>query len=107
MTDHPSHAKQLLRLSAHLEELFSQVSDCGGRSLPLELADEIAATAGEIMVELADHRGDELARGAVEDARKLREVLRTLYPEAARAAEAGRALVRDLDLVIREDRRAA
>ena len=59
------------------------------------------------MVELADHRGDALARDAVEDARRLREVLRTLYPEATRAAEAGRVLVRDLDLVIREDRRAA
>jgi len=75
-------------------------------SLP-ELADEIAATAGEVMVELADHRGDELARHVIEDARKLREVVRTICPEPARVAESGRALVSDLELIIREDKRAA
>src|SRR5688572_12323756 len=102
------HPEKLLRLSAHLEELFYQVLDRGGReSFPPELADEIAATAGEVMVELADHRGDELARHVIDDARRLREVVRTICPEPARVAESGRALVSDLELVIREDRRAA
>jgi hypothetical protein len=107
MTSHCQLAR-LTAFSARLEDLFSKVSTCGGSaSLPPELADEIAATAGEIMVELADHRGDELARAAINDARQLREVARTVYPEAARAAEAGRVLVCDLELVIREDKRAA
>lgn len=107
MSRHP-HAENLSRLSSRLEELFSRVLGCGGReSLPQELADEIAATAGEVMVELADLRGDELARGVIEDARRLREDMRTVRPEAARAAEAGRVLVSDLGLVIRQDRRAA
>lgn len=107
MNGHPHHEK-LSRFSAHLEELFSQVLDCGGpRLLTQELADEIAATAGEIMVELADHRGDELVRGAIEDARRLRGVLRTMCPEAACIAEAGRVLMCDLEVVIRKDKRAA
>lgn len=107
MSAHQHHEK-LSHFSAHLEELFSRVADCGGRdSLPPELADEIAATAGEIMVELADQRGDQLARGAIEDARRLREVVRVLCPKVSRIAEAGRVLMCDLEVVIREDRRAA
>ena len=102
------HPEKLSRLSAHLEELFSQVLVReSGESLPPELADEIAATAGEIMVELADQRGDELARQVIEDARRLREVVRTVRPEPARIAEPWRALVSDLELMIREDKRAA
>jgi hypothetical protein len=101
------HPEPLSRLSAHLEELFSQVSGHTLGHLPPDLADEIAATAGEIMVELADHRGDELARHVIDDARRLREVARTLRPEPARVAEFGRALVSDLEAVIREERRAA
>jgi hypothetical protein len=107
MSGHPLHIK-LSRLSARLEELFSRVSGCDTTStLPQELADEIASTAGEVMVELADQRGDELARGTIEDARRLREVVRTLRPEADRVSAAGSALAHDLDLVIREDKRAA
>lgn len=106
MAYHP-HPEKLARLSTHLEELFSQVSVCGGRNLTPELADEIAATAGEVMVELADLRGDGLARQVIEEAGRLRGVVRTLSPEPARVAESGRALVSDLELVIREDKRAA
>ncbi len=101
------HPEKLSRLSAHLEELFSKISVRGREPLPAELADEIAATAGEVMIELADQRGDTLARGVIEDARRLREVARTVCPEPARVAESGRALVSDLELVIREDKRAA
>jgi hypothetical protein len=101
------HPEKLARLSAHLEGLFFRLSSRGPAALTPELADEIAATAGEVMVELADHRGDELARQVIEEARGLREAARTASPESARVAEAGRALVSDLELVIREDRRAA
>ena len=101
------HPEKLSRLSARLEELFSQVSGHDREPLPQELADEIAATAGEVMVELADHRGDELAKQVIEDARRLREAARTVRPELAGVASSGRALVSDLELVIREDKRAA
>lgn len=107
MNSYP-HAEKLSRLSAQLEELFSRISVGGGsQHLQPELADEIAATAGEVMVELADLRADEVARGVIEDARRLRQVVRTICPEAARVAEAGRLLVSDLELVISEDKRAA
>jgi hypothetical protein len=107
MKHHPRPEK-LSRLSAHLEELFREVSvRAAGEPLPPELADEIAATAGEIMIVLADQRGDELAGQVIEDARRLREVARTLRPEPGRIAECERALVSDLELIIREDRHAA
>jgi hypothetical protein len=107
MNYHPRQLK-LTRLSAQLEELFVKVSDCGTlESLPQDLADEIAATAGEVMVELSDQRGDGLVRDVVEDARRLREVVRTLHPERARVSAAGRALAHDLEVVIRQGRRAA
>ena len=102
------HLQHLTLFSAHLEELFARLSVPGGHeSLTRELADEIAATAGELMVELADQRGAGLARHVIEDARRLREVVRTLCPEPARVVESGCALVSDLELVIREDKRAA
>ena len=106
MNHHLQPAK-LSRLSAHLEALFARVSGCEQEPLSPELADEIAATAGEVMVELADHGGDELVRQVIEDARRLRGFVRTVYPERARVAESGRALVSDLELVIREEKRAA
>lgn len=102
-----SHPDKLLQFSTHLEELITKVSCRVTEFLTPELADEIAATAGEIMVELAAHRGDELARLVIEDARKLRATVRTTYPERTDVAESGSALVSDLELVIREDRRAA
>jgi hypothetical protein len=101
------HSEQLSRLSAQLEVLFTRVSACGRDPLPPELADEIAATAGEVMVELADHRDGELAKGVLECARRLREVVRSLCPEAGHVTETGRSLVSDLELVIRQERRAA
>jgi hypothetical protein len=101
------HPEKLSRLSAQLEELFSRVSARGREPLLPELADEIAATAGEVMVELAEHGGDQLARLVIEDARRLREVARTSCPEPARVAESGRALVSDLEQIIREDKCAA
>lgn len=104
---HHLNPEKLSRLSAHLELLFSNVSGYGRDSLPPELADEIAATAGDIMVELADHRADELAGHVIEQARGLREVVRTLRPEPSRVSESGRALVSNIEAVIREDRRAA
>jgi len=105
--NHRPQPERLAHLSAHLEDLFFRLSCHGPAAVAPELADEIAATAGEVMVELADHRGDELARHVIEDARRLRAAARTARPEPARVAESGRALVSDLELVIREDKRAA
>jgi hypothetical protein len=102
------YADRISRLSEALDELLSKVSARGGSdSLPQELADEIAATAGEVMVELADQRGSDQVRGVLEAARRLRDVVRTVSPPANTVAEAGRVLGRDLELFIRDDKLAA
>ena len=104
---HYLHMDKLTRLSARLEEVFSEVWGAGGGALTPELADEIAATAGEIMLALANHRDDVLVRGALEDARRLREAARTLQPLRSQLAEAGTALTRDVMKIIHEDKHAA
>jgi hypothetical protein len=70
------------------------------------MADEVAATTGEIMLLLADHGGNELVRGALNDAHRLREAARTLWPEPARLAEAGMVLTENVARIIREEKRA-
>lgn len=113
MTDHRnnlSHRTQsgrLARLSDQLEELFAQASSLRQEIIPPELADEIASTAGEIMLALAGDEEDELVQGALTDARRLREAARTLRPIRAQINEAGAALARDVSLIIRDDKQAA
>lgn len=108
MEDHLHiHTRKLAFFSAKLEELFSAVLTCGQDILPPELSDEIAATAGEIMVELADHRSDELVRETLENAKRLRVTARTLRPTTAQVVQAGATLAHDVEKVIRQERRAA
>jgi len=94
-------------LSERLEELFARVSACGQQAPPPELADEIASTAGEVMLELAGFGADELARAASEDALRLREAARTLNPSPARLIEGGATLAREVERIIRADKQAA
>lgn len=101
---HHFQLRELARLSARLDDLLSV---CGPGELSYEVADEVAATAGEIMLLLADHGGDEMVRGALDDARQLRALARTRCPERARLAEAGSALTQDVERIIREEKRAA
>jgi hypothetical protein len=101
---HHFQLRELARLSARLDELFAF---CDRDAMSPDVADEVAATAGEIMLLLAGHGGDEMVRGALDDARRLREAARTLRPERARLAEAGAALTRDVERIIREEKRAA
>jgi hypothetical protein len=103
---HRIHTDRLHLLSERLEELFVQLSLCGPRP-PQELADEVAATTGEVMIELADLGHDETVRGALEDARRLRAIARTLSPDPTRLIQGGALLARDVAMVIRSDRRAA
>jgi hypothetical protein len=55
MNAHHFRAHKPSQFSIHLEELFSDLRSCQQDAPPAELADEIAATAGEIMLLLADH----------------------------------------------------
>jgi hypothetical protein len=59
------------------------------------------------MAELADQSDDLLAGAAMDDARRLHEVVCALSPIPAEVSAAGHSLVSDLGLVIRQDRRAA
>lgn len=104
---HHIQTEKLARFSVRLEELFSEISSRGSETLPPELSDEIAVTAGEIMLVLADHRGEELVRETLDDARRLRQAARTQCPRREQVCEAGAALTRDVSLIIREERRAA
>jgi hypothetical protein len=107
MNAHHFQIDKLSQSSIHLEELFSELRCCQQDALPPELADEIASTAGEIMLLLADHGEDELVRGTLDDARRLREAARTLQPVRAQLVEAGTALTNDVAQIIREEKRAA
>jgi hypothetical protein len=107
MNAHHFQVDKLSRFSIHLEELFSNLQGCRQDAPTAELADEIAATAGEIMLLLADHGEDELVRGTLDDARRLREAARTPQPVREQLVEAGTALTDDVARIIREERRAA
>jgi hypothetical protein len=107
MTHHHFQLDKLLRFSSQLEELFSGLSSHNSEELSPELADEIASTAGEIMLLLANHGEDELVRATLEDARRLREVARTVRPEHAQLVEAGAMLTYDVRRIIREEKAAA
>lgn len=63
---HHFQLRELARLSTRLDELLSV---CGAGELSYEAADEVTATAGEVMLLLADH-GDEMVCGALDDARR-------------------------------------
>ena len=107
MTLHHFHLDKLSQFSIHLEEQFSKLWSCQKDELPPELADEIAATAGEIMLLLANHGEDELVQGTLADARRLREAARTLQPRRAQLVETGTALTNDVAQIIRAEKRAA
>ena|SRR4028118_1497096 len=107
MTQHHFHLNKLSVLSIHLEELFSELWGHRQDVTSSELADEIAVTAGEIMLLLADHDEDELVRRTLDDARRLREAARTLRPVRAQLVEAGTALTDDVARIIRVEKSAA
>jgi hypothetical protein len=54
------------------------------------------------MVELTNHRGEDLMRNAIKDAMQLRDVVRTADPEAAQVSPAGIALIGDLAAILHE-----
>jgi hypothetical protein len=107
MNQHHFQLDKLSRFSARLEDLCFLLQSKGQDEASPEAADEIAATAGEIMLLLADHGDDELVRGTLDDARRLREVARTLRPQREQVVKVGVALANDVALIINAEKRAA
>ena len=106
MAYHHFHLDKLTQFSLHLEDLCADLLSWRD-DVPAELVDEIAITAGEIMLLLADHSHDELVCGTLGDARRLREVARTLQPQRAVLVEAGAALTKEVAQIIREEKQAS
>lgn len=106
-TRHQINTDRLRLLSERLEELFAQICARRQQPLPQELADDVAATAGEVMLVLADLGQGELVREALEDARRVREAARTLCPNPAGLIEGGSALAHCVEMIIRAERQAA
>ncbi len=108
MTTHHFQLDKLTRFSIHLEEICSDLTRSGADDLPPpELADEIAVTAGEIMLLLADHGDDLLVCGTLNDARRLRAAARTMQPRLSLLVDAAAALTKDVAEVIQAEKRAA
>lgn len=107
MTQPHFRLEKLSLFSTRLEELCSELRSCPQDVISPELADEMAATAGEIMLLLADHGDDELVCGTLDDARRLRETARTLRPQPEQLSAAGAALSKDVARIIHQEKRAA
>lgn len=107
MSHHNFQLDKLSRFSTRLEELCSMFQSNQHDDASPELADEIAATAGEIMLLLADHGEDELVCVTLEAARRLREVARTLRPRREQLVAVGAALTSDVALIIHAEKRVA
>ncbi|HYG10925.1 MAG TPA: hypothetical protein VD835_13335 [Pyrinomonadaceae bacterium] len=83
MSNHHFRLDKLSQLSKHLEELLFDLHIRPREELLPDLADEIAGTAGEIMLLLAGHGDDETVRVTLEYARRLREAARSFQPKTA------------------------
>ncbi|HZI17786.1 MAG TPA: hypothetical protein VEY09_04250 [Pyrinomonadaceae bacterium] len=111
----PAHLRQqldssLTSLSSRLSELVAEAR-LAPHPLPPELLDQIASSAGELMLTLAGFRGehpaDELVEQAIADARRIREAVRSQRLGRARVEDEADELRREVDEIVRFDRRAA
>jgi DNA-binding transcriptional regulator GbsR (MarR family) len=102
---------QLQSSSDKLEELLAHVRDFGPGAFPAELSDEIATTAGELMVVLMEyqsaHRSEELIQEVITHARNLRALLRSDKFRPELLSQAIYTFTREVDQIIRESKLAA
>jgi hypothetical protein len=111
-TFHQQHfTHQLKRFSERLDDLLMEVRHYEPQLLPVELLDEIATTTGELMLLLKDHLTgqytSELSHKAASHARHLREDVRSRELPNEQLAVALCNLSEEVNLIIREDKRAA
>lgn len=111
-TFHQQHfTRRLKGFSERLDDLLMEVRHYEPQQLPVELLDEIATTTGELMLVLKDYLTGEhasaLSQQAAAHARHLREDVRSRELPNDQLAFAIRKLSEEVDLLIREDKRAA
>lgn len=103
--------RRLQQFSSKLDDLLIQVRSFEPQLLPVELIDEMATTTGELLLVLIDHQSvfgtDDLMHRVISDAQHLREKMRSRLLERGQLAEAVSALTEEVNLIIREDKRAA
>lgn len=101
----------LAQFSSKLDDLLVQARRFEPQQLPVELIDEMATTTGELLLVLIDHQSvfgtDGLMRRVISDAQHLREKMRSRIVEQGHLAEAVSELTEEVNLIIREDKRAA
>ena len=86
---------------------FVTIDPPGSRDLDQALHLERRGTGYRVRYAIADLAAFVRPGGALDDARQLREVARTLRPEPSRLTAAGAALIADVARIIRAEKRAA
>jgi hypothetical protein len=111
-TFHQQHFTHLLkRFSDRLDDLLLEVRQYEPQSMPIELLDEVATTTGELMLVLKDHlsgqQTSQLSQQVASHAGHLRADVRSRELPNDQLAIAIRNLSEEVNLIIREDKRAA
>jgi hypothetical protein len=113
MPDSPHHlyfSRSLARFSTRLDELLSHARR-QPHQLSTELIDEIAYTTGELMVVLMDYHAsnqeDESLKEALAHAQLLHRRLRAHQLQEDQIAQACDTFRHEIDLLIRQSKRAA
>lgn len=101
-------SRALERLRVRFDELLDSARS-HPRCLPPELTDEIALTAGELMLVLTNHQGHEEAavREVLSHAKTLRQRLRADGPDQAQLTEDCDSFSREVARLAADSKRAA
>lgn len=108
---HQRFTRLLNQFSEKLDDLLSNARRYDPKNIPLELLDEIAVTIGELTLLLSDHLAIEhtqaLAQRIINSAKQLRLDMRSGELSSEQLAGAIGALIREIHLILFEDKRAA
>lgn len=107
---HLYFSRSLENFSARLDELLTSIQRHHTQPTP-EMVDEIAYTTGELMVVLMDYHAadhnDEAIKEALTHVQLLHQQLRSNQPLDEQVAASCDTFRREVDLLIRQSRRAA
>lgn len=108
---HQRFTQLLNQFSEKLDDLLLNARRYDPKNIPLELLDEIAVTIGELTLLLSDHLAIEhtqaRAQRIISSANELRQGMRSGELSSEQLAGAIGALIREIHLILFEDKRAA